>query len=129
MRERVRAPELMNVQELLPTSFASLLQSGGCRERPHKSPGERFGPVVEAFQRDGIIFAQRGLKLIDQSGPLFDQNDFVAAEQPQRGGRFVLDMKCWPGMAVATQGIGEAPGIVPIGFAAAGDLALAITLG
>src|SRR5207302_10626668 len=126
MRERVRAPELMNVQELFPMSFACLLQNGRCRERSHESPGERFGPVVEAFQRDGVIFAQRGLKLIDQSGPLFDQNDFVAAEQPQRGGRFVLGMKRRPGMAVATQGIGQSPGIMPIGFRATWYLALAI---
>src|SRR5437899_1427333 len=129
MRGRIRAPKLMNVQELLPTSFACLLQSGGCRERPHKSPSERFSPVLEAFQRDRIIFTQGHLKLIDQSRALFDQNDFVAADQPQSRGRFILRVERQPGMTIGAQGIGQSPGVMAIGFGATGDLALAIALG
>ena len=69
------------------------------------------------------------LELIDQRGALFDERDFVAAEDAQLGDHRILGGQGAPAMAIESQGVGQRPGVVPVGLVAAGALALTVAFG
>ena len=126
---RLRPPQFVDVKEILPFPSAGIGQSRRRGKGSHEGPGEGFGPLIEAFQGQGIVFAEGRLELIDQGGAVFDEGDLIAAEQTQGGGRLVLGAQRTPGMAVGAQGIGFGPGIVAIALSAAGRLARAVLFG
>lgn len=128
-RSGFRAPEFVDVEEGLPASLACLGQRGRVGKGPHEGPGKGLGPVRKAVQRQGVIFGQGGLELIDQGGALFNQDNLVAAQQAQGGGRRILGLEREPGVAVGAQGISQAPGVVPVGLGAAGGFAFPIAFG
>src|SRR5215470_4074725 len=72
------APKMPTVQEFFPTAFAGLFQSLGCREALHKHPRTHRSPVLKSFQRCGVILSQSMTQLVNESGALFDQSDFIA---------------------------------------------------
>src|SRR5215469_14458382 len=63
--DRLGPPELVGVQELLPSPFASLNQCLRRWESQDELPGEGISPVVKGFQRRWIIFQQGLLELVD----------------------------------------------------------------
>ena len=69
------------------------------------------------------------VELVDECGAFFDERDFIAAEDAQFGDEGILRPESTPGVAVHAQGIGQRPGIVPVGLVAAGALALAVAFG
>src|SRR3990172_7453433 len=78
---RLRAIELGDVQELLPSPFARLVQGLGRGERFDKGPTGWRGPVVEGLQGYGVVFTQSGPQLADQRRALSDEPDLVATQQ------------------------------------------------
>src|SRR5262249_39270160 len=79
---RIGTPELVQMQELHPFALAGLPQGLRGREDFDKGPSKGLGPVVKAFQRQGIVFSQGGQELINQRRTLFNQPNFITAEQP-----------------------------------------------
>jgi hypothetical protein len=69
---------------------------------------------------------QSALELIDQGGAFFDQGHLVAAKQPQLGNERILFGQGFPIVAIEAQGIGQTPGIEPIGLGPTGRFALPI---
>ena len=83
-------PQFVAVEELFPFFLPGRLQFDGRGELLQESPGGTDRPVVESFQRRGVILAQGGLEWVDEQGALFEEVDLIAAEAAQEGGGFVL---------------------------------------
>src|SRR5215207_7436170 len=72
--------QLVAVKELLPFALTRGLERMRCGEAFHKGPGTRQGPVIEGFHGRWIVFMQSTLELVDESSPLLNQGDLIAAE-------------------------------------------------
>src|SRR4030095_9675004 len=81
--QRLRTPEPLRVQPLLPFAFARFVQSRRRREAQDEAPGRQLRPVAESLERRRKIFTHRLLELIDQGGALLNQRAFVSGEQTQ----------------------------------------------
>ena len=82
----------------------------------------------KASQGRRIVFLERTLELVDQSGAFLDQGHLVAAQQPQLGNERVFLGQSSPAVAIDAQGIGQTPGIQMVALAATGHFALAVSL-
>src|SRR6266700_3771427 len=122
-------PQLMAMQKFFPLPFAGGLQGAGSGKLFDPGPGEGLGPVLKAFQGQRIIVGQGRLELVDQGRALLDEADLVTTKQTQGAGGLVLGSQGSPSLTVGPQGIGQTPGIVAIGFGAAGHFAFAVTFG
>ena len=69
-----------------------------------------------------LVFLQSTLELIDQGSAFLDQGHVVAAKQPQLGDQRVLFGECFPALPIDAQGIGQTPGVEPVGLAPLGAL-------
>lgn len=116
----------MEVQEFFPPPLAGFDQQRRGGKLDHEFPGKWAGPVLKGLQSRRIVFQQGLLELIDQGGALFDENDFVPAQQAQLLGQRIHRVKGFPPLAIHAQGIGEAPAIEMIRLGPAGSFALAI---
>lgn len=69
---RLRPPESMRMQPLLPFTLACFLQGGRSREAQDKAPGRHLRPIAKGLKRRWKVFAYRALKLIDERRTLLD---------------------------------------------------------
>jgi hypothetical protein len=78
---RFRPPQLLSVEEFLPSlgTCGGQFFRGG--ELDDKVPAIRLRPILEGLQGGRIILVGGLLELVDQGGALFDQADLVAAQQ------------------------------------------------
>jgi hypothetical protein len=124
----LRSGQLVAVQELFPFAFACSAQDLRAGEGFQKGPSRRQRPVLKGFQGGRIVFLQSTLELIDQGSAFLDQGHFVAAKQPQLGDQRVLFGECFPALPIDAQGIGQTPGVEPVGLAPTGGFARAVSL-
>ena len=122
----LRSRQLVQVEELFPFAFAGPSQRRRRGEDFHKGPSRWQRPVLKGFEGRRIVFLQSALKLIEQSGALFDQGDFVAAKQPQLSNQGILFGQSFPTVTIQAEGIRQTPGIQPIGLGPTGRLALPV---
>jgi len=109
-----------------PLAFACFEQGVGAGETFDERPRIGSGPVLEGFQRGGVILAQGLAELVDECGALLNEGHFVSAQDAQPLDEGIFGAKGAPGVAVGAQGIGKRPGVVTVGLGAAGVFALAI---
>lgn len=121
--------QLLRVQEVLPFAFSGPHQVFGRGEPRDEGPGRRRAPILECFQRGGIILVERLLKLVDQCRALFNQRHFIPAQQPQLLHQRFRRGQNAPAFPLQTQRIGQRPAIGAVGFRAAGQPAQAVRFG
>lgn len=116
-------------EELLPFFLAGTNQCFGGTELNNELPRSGQSPVIEGLACRRIVLVDRLLKLINQSGSLFNESDLIATEQSQFLSQWVLGLKRSPRVAVQPECVGKAPGIEAIVFHAGWGLAFTISLG
>ena len=126
---RFPPPQFLGVKEFFPALLAGGGQFFRGGELDDKVPASGLGPILEGLEGRRIIFDQGLLELVDQGGALFDQPDFVAAEQLDLLSQGVQRLQGFPVLAIQAQGLRQRPGIQAIGFVAAGSFALTIAFG
>ena len=117
------------MEKFLPLSFPGGGERLRCGKTQDETPCRRCRPVLEGFQRRGIIFAQGGLELIDERSALTDEFHFIGAEQAQFRDHGIVRRERLPAVAVHAQSIGQAPGIELVVLHAGGRFAAPIALG
>lgn len=125
----VRLPEPVGVQKVFPLAFARFDQCLRCRKRDDKRPRGRDGPVVKRGERGGIVFIKRLLELVHQRRALFDEQHFIAAQQPQLLDARVGHGHGFPVLSFHAQGGGQGQTVNIIGFVSGGLTPLAIRFG
>lgn len=125
----LRPSQAAALEKLLPTLFASADQLFRAGELDHKLPSGSQSPVVEGLASRRIVLVDRLLKLVDQSGPLFDERDLIVAEQSEFLDERIVRLERPPGVSIESQGIGQTPGIDNVVLHPCRHLAFAIACG
>ena len=121
---RLRTPQPMGVEELLPLATAGLDEEFGRWKGEEEVPRRSPRPIVKGFEGRGIVFLEGGDELVNQERALLDEDHLITAAQAQFEPQWILRGERHPGVAVQAEAFGQRPGVEAVLLGATGGLAV-----